>query len=81
MLNKKKDKHEIEDDGRTIADMNIPGTPWYREQLDPEKEEDDFSDLDTKQLIKEAYKKFFLGLLIWVGIMALVVAGVYIWLG
>lgn len=79
-MKKKKVKPEIEDDGRTIADMNIPGMPWYREKLDPEKEENDFSDLDTKQLIWEAYKKFFLGLLIWVGILAVVIAGIYIWL-
>lgn len=79
---KQKNKEPIKDDGRTIADMNIPGTPWYRENLDPEKEEDDFSDLDTKQLIKEAYKKFFLGLLIWVGIIGLVLLGIiYLWLG
>ena len=79
---KKKNKQPMEDDGRTIADMNIPGTPWYRENLDPEKEEDDFSDLDTKQLIKEAYKKFFLGLLIWVGILGLALFGIiYLWLG
>ena len=79
---KRNNKKIVEDDGRTIADMNIPGTPWYRENLDPEKEENDFSDLDTKQLIKEAYKKFFLGLLIWVGIIGLVLFGiVYLWLG
>ena len=79
---KRKNKQPIEDDGRTIADMNIPGTPWYRETLDPEKEEDDFSNLDTKQLIKEAYKKFFLGLLIWVGIIGIVLFGIiYLWLG
>ena len=79
---KRKNKQPIEDDGRTIVDMNIPGTPWYRETLDPEEEEDDFSDLDTKQLIKEAYKKFFLGLLIWVGIIGIVLFGIiYLWLG
>ena len=76
----KKDNPQIEDDGRTIADMNIPGVPWYREHLDPEKEEVDFSDLDVKQLIKEAYKKFFLALLVWVGILGVVIAGIYWWL-
>ncbi|MEF9959101.1 MAG: hypothetical protein RR448_12620 [Niameybacter sp.] len=25
-------KHEIKDDGRTIADMNVPGMPWYAGQ-------------------------------------------------
>ena len=79
-MKEKDTKPEIQDDGRTIADMNIPGTPWYRENLDPEKEEDDFSDLDSKQLIKEAYKKFFLALLIWAGILAVVLAGIYLWL-
>lgn len=79
-MKEQKDKEQIADDGRTIADMNIPGTPWYRETLDPEKEEDDFSDLDPKQLIKEAYKKFFLGVLIWVGILGVALLGIYLWL-
>jgi hypothetical protein len=79
-VKEQKDKEQIADDGRTIADMNIPGTPWYRETLDPEKEEDDFSDLDPKQLIKEAYKKFFLGVLIWVGILGVALLGIYLWL-
>ena len=79
-MKERKDKNQIEDDGRTIADMNIPGTPWYRETLDPEKEEDDFSDLDSRQLIKEAYKRFFLGVLIWVGILGVALLGIYLWL-
>jgi hypothetical protein len=79
-VKEQKDKEQIADDGRTIADMNIPGTPWYRETLDPEKEEDDFSDLDPKQLIKEAYKKFFLGVLIWVGLLGVALLGIYLWL-
>ena len=79
-MKEQKDKNRIEDDGRTIADMNIPGTPWYRETLDPEKEEDDFSDLDSRQLIKEAYKRFFLGVLIWVGILGVALLGIYLWL-
>ena len=79
-MKEQKDKNRIEDDGRTIADMNIPGTPWYRETLGPEKEEDDFSDLDSRQLIKEAYKRFFLGVLIWVGILGVALLGIYLWL-
>ena len=79
-MKEQKDKNQIEDDGRTIADMNIPGMPWYRETIDPEKEEDDFSDLDSKQLIKEAYKRFFQGVLIWVGILGVALLGIYLWL-
>lgn len=73
---------KIEDDGRTIADMNIEGTPWFRKRRQPEQEEEDFSDLNTKELIKEAYKKFLPAVLIWGGIVFVVLLGInYLWLG
>lgn len=37
----KRQREEFEDDGRTIADMNVDGMPWYLEkkekQPEPEK--------------------------------------------
>ena len=32
MLGREKNRPEEEDDGRTIADMNVEGMPWYRER-------------------------------------------------
>lgn len=35
---KKKKKPKFEDDGRTVVDMNIEGTPWYKgKNYDPDK--------------------------------------------
>lgn len=73
---------QIEDDGRTVADMNLEGTPWFRKNRRAKEEEEDFSDLDVKKLIKEAYIKFMLAALIWVGIIVLVLLAInYLWLG
>lgn len=73
---------KIEDDGRTIADMNLEGTPWFRKNRRSKEEEEDFSDLNVKELIKEAYKKFLLAALIWIGIIAAVLLVIcYLWLG
>lgn len=38
MFGKKKKKKYEDDDGRTIADMNVDGMPWYEKDKD-EKEE------------------------------------------
>ena len=70
------------DDGRTVADMNIEGMPWYRKNRREREEEEDFSDLNTRELIKEAYKKFIPAALIWIGFFLLVLLAVeYLWLG
>lgn len=72
----------MEDDGRTIADMNLEGTPWFRKNRRDEEEEADFSDLNVKELIKQAYKKFLLAALIWIGILVLVLLAIdKLWLG
>lgn len=73
---------QIEDDGRTIADMNLEGTPWFRKNRRDREEEEDFSDLDVKKLIKEAYKKFLLAALVWIGMIVLILLAInYLWLG
>lgn len=78
---KRRKQDEVQDDGRTIADMNIEGTPWYRETTGDRREREDYSDLNKKKLIKEAYKKFLMATLIWVGLMVVVMLGIsYLWL-
>ena len=48
---KNKKKPSFIDDGRTIADMNVEGMPWYSEQKNkPENRgENDFTDLTFKE--------------------------------
>lgn len=72
----------MEDDGRTIADMNLEGTPWFQKNRRDEEEGADFSDLNVKELIKQAYKKFLLAALIWIGILVLALLAIdKLWLG
>ena len=58
---KNKKKPSFVDDGRTIADMNVEGMPWYSEQKNkPEnKGENDFTDLTFKE--KRAMMRGILG--------------------
>lgn len=73
---------KFEDDGRTIADMNIEGTPWYRKNLNEQEDGEDFSDLSLKKLIWQAYKKFFLAVVILGALLFGVLLAVnYLWLG
>lgn len=53
MLGKEKNHPEEEDDGRTIADMNVEGMPWYREHradIFPGKTSGSGSDLTPEQM-------------------------------
>lgn len=58
---KNKKKPSFIDDGRTIANMNVEGMPWYSEQKNkPEnKGENDFTDLTFKE--KRAMMRGILG--------------------
>lgn len=58
---KNKKKPSFIDDGRTIADMNVEGMPWYSEQKNkPENRgENDFTDLTFKE--KRAMMRGILG--------------------
>ena len=36
----KRKREEFEDDGRTIADMNVDGMPWYLEKREKQPEQE-----------------------------------------
>ncbi len=58
---KKKDKKaeiEAEDDGRSFADMNVEGMPWYRPKQKTDAAEGQKLDLD-----REGYRSFLWGVL------------------
>lgn len=44
----KKPKQYEDDDGRTIVNMDVPGTSWYQEN-DPARLRDELSKSDSKQ--------------------------------
>lgn len=61
MFSRKEKKEKIryeEDDGRSYADMNVPGLPWYR----PEQKTDGKKD-DKPELSDEGYRSFIWGAL------------------
>ncbi len=62
----KKEKVEYEDDGRSYADMNVEGLPWYRP-----RQETDAEGGKKPQLSDEGYKAF-----IWGAIKAALLVGV-----
>jgi hypothetical protein len=49
-MSKKKNKRYADDDGRTIVNMDVPGTSWYQEN-DPAKLRADTSETSLKQSI------------------------------
>lgn len=51
MRNNKTNKTKFEDDGRTIANMNVEGMPWYNPSKDAPKSStsQDFKDLSAKE--------------------------------
>ncbi len=51
MRRNKENKPKFEDDGRTIANMNVEGMPWYNPSKDIAQSESaqDFSDLTPKE--------------------------------
>ncbi len=51
MKNNKTDKTKFEDDGRTIANMNVEGMPWYNPSKDMPKSStsQNFGDLSAKE--------------------------------
>jgi hypothetical protein len=50
---------DIEDDGRTIADMNVEGMPWYMGK----KQKKNKKELGDLGLTKEEKKAMFLGMI------------------
>ncbi len=69
---RKRRKIEEEDDGRSFADMNVEGMPWYR----PEQSTD-AKDGDKPQLTESEYKSFMWGAIKAGLLIVAVFAGVY----
>lgn len=68
LFRREKDKWEEEDDGRSYADMNVEGLPWYRPKQVGDAQKGDVPELTPQET------KYFL----W-GVMkaALLVAGIF----
>ncbi len=51
MRRNKENKPKFEDDGRTIANMNVEGMPWYNPSRDiaTNKSAQDFADMTPKE--------------------------------
>ena len=73
-----KKKPSFVDDGRTIANMNVEGMPWYSEPKNkPEnKGENDFTDLTFKE--KRAMMRGFLGAALLIAALFLLVFFLFI---
>lgn len=68
---RKEDKSYQEDDGRSFADMNVEGMPWYRP-----KEAGD-SQGEKLNLSRDEYKSFVWGVLKAAFLVGFVFVGVY----
>ena len=66
---KKRDRFSEVDDGRSFANMNVEGMPWYRPPQDGDAKKGDIPELSPKE-----YKYFMWGVLK----AALLVGGVFI---
>ena len=53
----KRKRDEFEDDGRTIADMNVDGMPWYLEKREKQPEQEKI------ELTKEEGRAMMAGIL------------------
>lgn len=77
---KKIERTPIEDDGRTIANMNVDGLPWYRPNATRKKEgeqRDQPTHKETWALIFAAYKAYlpyFIAMIVGFGLAFLIVA-------
>lgn len=75
---KNKKKPSFIDDGRTIADMNVEGMPWYsgEKSKTENKRENDFTDLTFKE--KRAMMKGILGAALLIAALFLLVFFLFI---
>ena len=55
---RKKERYVEEDDGRSFANMNVEGMPWYRPPQEGDEKKGDIPQLSTKE-----YKYFMWGVL------------------
>lgn len=88
VIHEKKKKEAFEDDGRTIANMNVDGMPWYTEAkpLYPAKKEREKTALDElsrREAFKVSFNAMLAGLvvgLIFVGLALLfILFCVFVW--
>lgn len=81
-MDKKKEKPPIDDDGRTIVDMNVEGMPWYNPNRTGRKRKDKDRPRfkERMAMIWGAYRAFLPFLLITIFAFALVAVLMYIWL-
>lgn len=81
-MSRKNKKHE-DDDGRTVADMNVEGMPWYTPSSGKQKKLDEEDKPTRKEFFAimrawfSAYGKHILAILLGMG---LTVTLVYCWL-
>lgn len=87
MFKKKKNKKKYsDDDGRTIANMNVDGMPWYQ----PNKEEDDakkkkieelkITRKEKRAMIWGAYLAYLPMFLVCIAAFTIVMILIYLWL-
>ncbi len=81
MLGKKKKKPlPPDDDGRTIAEMNVEGMPWYNPTAGKVKEEDKPTRKEKRALVRAGYLAYLPAfLMVLLGFTAAVLV-IYLWL-
>lgn len=79
MKRNKDNNPKFEDDGRTIANMNVEGMPWYNpsRDTDADKSVQDFGDLTPKE--KRAMMRGILAAALLVGGIFIGGAFLFIW--
>ena len=78
---RKKKKTYDDDDGRTIANMNVEGMPWYRPDAGKEvKEEDKPTRKEKRAMIWAAYLAYLPRLLAILAGFGLCALFIYLWL-
>lgn len=55
MADPEKKRQDPEDDGRTIANMNVDGMPWYDSRLE---KQDDMPEVEHYQMTKEEQRMY-----------------------
>ncbi|MBR2975197.1 MAG: hypothetical protein IKC47_05595 [Clostridia bacterium] len=79
----KKKKEPFYDDGRTIADMNVEGMPWYNPNRTEKKDKnskDNPTRREKRAMIWGAYKAHLPVLLVSICSFSLVAVLLYLWL-
>lgn len=85
MFRKKKKKEYADDDGRTIANMNVDGMPWYqpnKEEADEKKkqmEELKITKKEKRAMIMGAYLAYLPMFLIILAAFTIIMLLLYFW--